>query len=136
MLDKLSKEIDFQQRALNLRAYRAEVIASNVANADTPNYKAVDFDFKQALLAGQDSQRRLQMAQSDARHFGTVSGQNDGRSAQLQFRNSVQPSLDGNTVDMDVERAAFTDNSLKYQATLTFLSKKLSGLNEAIRGGQ
>lgn len=135
MLDKIAKEFDFQQRALGLRAYRAEVISSNVANADTPNYKSVDFDFKQALLAGQQGQKRLQMAHSDAHHFASASGR-AGNSATLQFRNAVQPSLDGNTVDMDVERSAFTDNALKYQSTLTFLSKKISGLSEAIRGGQ
>jgi len=135
MLDKIAKEFDFQQRALDLRAYRAEVISSNVANADTPNYKAVDFDFKQALLAGEQNQRRLQMARSDGHHFASVSGQGS-RGAALQFRQAVQPSLDGNTVDMDVERGAFTDNALKYQSTLTFLSKKIGSLNDAIRGGQ
>jgi flagellar basal-body rod protein FlgB len=133
MLDKLAKEFDFQQRAMDLRAYRAEVLSSNIANADTPNYKAVDFDFRQALQAGQQEQQRLQMARSDARHFESADGQ--APQAKLQYRQAVQPSLDGNTVDMDVERGAFTDNALKYEATLTFLNKHLSLLNTAITSG-
>lgn len=133
MLDKLAKEFDFQQRAMDLRAYRAEVLSSNIANADTPNYKAVDFDFRQALQAGQQEQQRLQLVRSDARHFESADSQT--LQAKLQYRQAVQPSLDGNTVDMDVERGAFTDNALKYEATLTFLNKHLSLLNTAITSG-
>lgn len=135
MLDKISKEFDFQQRALNLRAYRAEVIASNVANAETPNYKAVDFDFRQALQSAMTGQNGLSLNTTDARHMTGGAGGN-AHGAQLQYRNAVQQSLDGNTVDMDVERSAFADNALQYQSTLTFLSKRISSLNSAITGGQ
>jgi len=135
MLDKIGKEFDFQQRALNLRAYRQEVIASNIANADTPNYKAVDLDFKQALQSAQDGQGKLAMTVTDDRHLAGNASASAGKPA-VQYRNAVQQSLDGNTVDMDVERAAFADNALQYQSTLTFLTKRISMLNSAISGGQ
>lgn len=133
MLDKIAKEFNFQQRALDLRAYRAEVISSNVANADTPNYKAVDFDFAKALQAGVAGQQKLQLERSDARHLNAAGS--GGQSIDLQYRHAVQPSLDGNTVDMDVERGAFTDNALKYESTLTFLGRQFSTLNTAITSG-
>ena len=135
MLDKIGKEFDFQQRALNLRAYRQEVIASNIANADTPNYKAVDLDFKQALQSAQDGQGKLAMTVTDDRHLEGNASASASKPA-VQYRNAVQQSLDGNTVDMDVERAAFADNALQYQSTLTFLTKRISMLNSAISGGQ
>ncbi|KMN34927.1 MULTISPECIES: flagellar basal body rod protein FlgB [Chromobacterium] len=133
MLDKIAKHFDFQQRALNLRAYRTEVLASNIANDETPNYKAVDFDFGKALQAQTDAQGRLAMNLTDAHHLAGASGGN-GNGAALQYRAAVQPSVDGNTVDMDVERAAFADNAVRFQSTLTFLSKRISGLSSAIQG--
>jgi flagellar basal-body rod protein FlgB len=133
MLDKIAKEFSFQQRALDLRAYRAEVLSSNIANADTPNYKAVDFDFSKALQAGIDGQQKLQLARSDTRHLNAVGS--GGQGIDLQYRHAVQPSLDGNTVDMDVERGNFADNALKYESTLTFLNKQIGTLNTAITSG-
>ncbi|OQS45162.1 flagellar basal body rod protein FlgB [Chromobacterium violaceum] len=132
MLDKIAHYFDFQQRALNLQAYRAEVIGSNVANAETPYYKAVDFDFKSALQAQVDKQGQLGLALTDARHIANQTG--GGAVVQLKYRSAVQPSLDGNTVDMDIERGAFADNALQYQSTLAFLNKKISGLSSAIQG--
>ncbi|UTH73847.1 flagellar basal body rod protein FlgB [Chromobacterium sp. IIBBL 290-4] len=132
MLDKIAHYFDFQQRALNLQAYRAEVIGSNVANAETPYYKAVDFDFKAALQAQQDKQGRLQLATTDEHHLASQAG--GAEAVPLMYRSAVQPSLDGNTVDMNVERGAFADNALQYQSTLTFLTKRISGLNTAIQG--
>ncbi|OWY37488.1 flagellar basal body rod protein FlgB [Xenophilus sp. AP218F] len=132
MLDKIAHYFDFQQRALNLQAYRAEVIGSNIANAETPNYKAVDFDFRQALLQQQENQGRLSLAVTNPQHIASVAGGH--ADAQLQYRNALQPSLDGNTVDMNVERGAFADNALRYQTTLTFLTKRISGLSNAIQG--
>lgn len=132
MLDKIAHYFDFQQRALDLQAYRAEVIGSNIANAETPYYKAVDFDFKAALQAQTEKQNRLALAVTDARHIEGAAAQ--GGATPLQYRSAVQPSLDGNTVDMDVERGAFADNALQYQTTLTFLNKRISGLNAAIQG--
>ncbi|RXZ44229.1 flagellar basal body rod protein FlgB [Crenobacter cavernae] len=135
MLDKIAKHFDFQQRALDLRAYRAEVIASNIANADTPYYKAMDFDFGAAMKSVEDGQGKLALAATDARHLASGAGL-AMNGADLQYRGAVQPSLDGNTVDMDVERGAFADNAMKYQSTLTFLNRRISSLNDAIKGGQ
>lgn len=135
MLDKIAHYFDFQQQALNLRAKRAEVIAGNIANADTPNYKAVDIDFASALQSAQGNQSRLDMTVTDPGHIGGNAAA-PSAGAELKYRSAVQRSLDGNTVDMDVERAAFTDNAMQYQATLTFLNRRISGLNDAIKGGQ
>lgn len=135
MLNKMSQQLDFLQSSLNLRAKRAEVIASNIANADTPGYKAVDFDFAQALQAQTAGQGgSLQMSQTDGRHMSAQAL--PGTGGQLQYRSAVQRSIDGNSVDMDIERSAFTDNALKYQSTLTFLSKRIGNLMDAIKGGQ
>lgn len=137
MLDKIAKAFDFQQRALSLQAYRSEVLASNIANADTPYYKAMDIDFRSAMMAADEGQKSLALARTDARHFATAdgSGKRDFASS-LQYRNAVQRSLDGNTVDMDVERGAFAENAMKYQTTLTFLNKRINSLADAIKGGQ
>lgn len=135
MLDKIAKHFEFQQKSLNLRAYRAEVLAGNIANADTPYYKAVDFDFASALRGQMAAQGRMGLEQTDPRHLGGSQGASGGKPG-LAYRQAVQRSLDGNTVDMDVERAAFTDNALRYQSTLTFLNKRISGLADAIKGGQ
>ena len=136
MLDKIAHYFDFQQQALNLRAKRAEVIAGNIANADTPNYKAVDIDFASALQSAQGNQSRLAMTVTDSAHIAAQSAPGGSTGAELKYRSAVQRSLDGNTVDMDVERAAFTDNAMQYQSTLTFLNRRISGLNDAIKGGQ
>ncbi|WP_024302271.1 flagellar basal body rod protein FlgB [Pseudogulbenkiania sp. MAI-1] len=136
MLDKIAHYFDFQQQALNLRAKRAEVIASNIANADTPNYKAVDIDFAAALQSAQGNPSRLAMTVTDPAHIASQPATGGSVGAELKYRSAVQRSLDGNTVDMDVERAAFTDNAMQYQSTLTFLNRRISGLNDAIKGGQ
>ena len=139
MLDKISNHLNFFQDSLSLRAKKAEVIASNIANADTPMYKAVDFDFGQALrsqVAARNGEQGngLSLDTTNPNHL-TARGLGDNGGG-LQYRSTVQPSLDGNTVDMDIERAAFTDNAMKYQSTLTFLSRRISGLMEVIKGGQ
>lgn len=136
MLDKISDHLNFFQQSLGLRAKKVEVIASNIANADTPGYKAVDFDFGKALQGQlRTSQSGLALATSNERHLA-AQGHASVDEGGLQYRSAVQPSLDGNTVDMDVERAAFTDNAMKYQSTLTFLNRRISGLMDAIKGGQ
>lgn len=134
MLNKIDKEIAFVQSALNLRARRQEVLASNLANADTPNYKARDLDFAAALrdamgaaggLGGPLALRRTHGAHLDGSGAGTR------LDAAIRYRSAVQPSLDGNTVDLDVERAHFADNALHYQFLLdraagTFNTLKLA----------
>jgi flagellar basal-body rod protein FlgB len=116
--------------ALKLRANRAGLLAANIANADTPNYKARDIDFKHALKqAGTNSS---DMVTTNARHINSAGTSKMG--AEILYRAPNQPSLDGNTVDLQTERAAFMENSMMYQASLRFLNGKISGLMTAIRG--
>ncbi|MDP2432475.1 MAG: flagellar basal body rod protein FlgB [Pseudomonadota bacterium] len=132
MLSKIDNELTFVQSALNLRARRQEVLSSNIANSDTPNYKARDMDFAAALKSAMGAAGGpLQLARTEARHIaaGGVSGMVDGH---LKYRSSVQPSLDGNTVDMDVERAHFTENSLHYQFLLDRAAGQFKTLGMAI----
>ncbi|MEJ2590471.1 MAG: flagellar basal body rod protein FlgB [Candidatus Thiodiazotropha sp.] len=118
------------ERALLLRSQRAEVIAANLANADTPGYKARDFDFKSMLAGEMTPSSRVQT--TDSRHIqpdqGVVSP------AELLYRTPMQPSLDGNTVDTELEHNAFSANAIEYQATLSFLNDKISGIRKALRG--
>lgn len=134
MLSSLDKYFAFNEAALKLRATRQEVIASNIANADTPGYKARDFDFAQALGSAMTAQRGgtgMGMAQTDARH---LAGKRHGTlEADLLYRNDVQPSIDGNTVDMNIEMSNFTDNAIRYQASLTFLQKRIEGMRTALQ---
>lgn len=117
--------------ALSLRARRSEVLASNLANADTPHFKARDFDFQAALATAQGEQAGLRT--THAKHIAFDS-QTSVQGASLQYRVPQQASLDGNTVDNQVEQAAFTENAVQYQATLTFLSGRIKGLLTAIKG--
>ena len=135
MLDKIANDFNFSQKALGLRAYRTEVLAGNMANAETPYYKAVDFDFASAMRASLSgsSGKDLALNATDARHFSTNPAGGAG-SAALQYRDAVQPSVDGNTVDMDVERGAFMDNALQYQSTLSFMNNRIATLKSAIAG--
>lgn len=135
MIDKLSDALSFQQEALNLRHQRQQVLASNIANADTPNYKARDFDFSSELSRVMKEGRGggdLTLARTSERHIGG-SGTGGAGAVDLKYRVPDQPSLDGNTVDMDRERAQFTDNSVRYQATLTMLNSRIQGLKSAMQ---
>lgn len=125
-------------QALQLSAKRAEVLARNIANAETPQYKAQDLDFKAALdlaLKG-GSQRSVAGANlltTHANHL-SVDGQRVDPSWRLQERRDVLPSLDGNTVDLQREQAAFAENAVRYQASLNFISSQMRGLMTAITG--
>ncbi|WP_435628378.1 flagellar basal body rod protein FlgB [Candidatus Ferrigenium straubiae] len=134
MVDRLDDMLRFQQTALSLRAARQELLASNIANADTPNYKARDIDFASALrnaLAGTSTE--LPVVQTSPMHLeGRAGGAIMG--APVMYRKPVQPSADGNTVDMDVERAQFTDNALRYEAGVRFVSEQLKATLAAIQG--
>jgi len=117
--------------ALKVRSQRAELLASNLANIDTPNYKARDIDFKSALkLANTDMSSGLQTSHNN--HMKPINDRFS--SSAVQFRASLQDSLDGNTVDEQVEQAQFMQNSVHYQASLNFLGGKFKGLLTAIRG--
>ncbi len=127
---KLGSAFGIHEQALKMRSYRAELLASNMANADTPGYKARDIDFKQAMGAA-----TLQQPQMKTTHQNHISSATSGLSpAHLRYRIPTQPSLDGNTVDMQVEKSAFAANALEYEASLGFLNGKIKGLKKAIRG--
>ncbi len=118
------------ETALKLRANRAELLAGNIANADTPNYKARDIDFKQTLQLA--AAKSSDLVTTNSRHIDSSGNSKSG--AEIMYRIPSQPSLDGNTVDLQTERSAFLENSMMYQASLRFLNGKISGLYTAIRG--
>jgi flagellar basal-body rod protein FlgB len=129
--------IEFQSQALLLQAERGRVLASNIANADTPNYKARDFDFQQALQAathGQAASAPLPMtpARTNAAHLGLAGS--GTLTPPLLYRAPLQSAVDGNTVDLDVERANFAENSVRYEATLRFLNGQIKQMMTAING--
>ena len=135
MIDRIDALLQVKRTALNARDYRQELLASNIANADTPNFKARDIDFKGALkgaLAGR-AEGSLALARTSARHMGTESDQPLG--VAVKYRTEFQPNADGNTVNMDVERAAFADNSVQMEALLTFIRSDLSTLQAAMQSG-
>lgn len=118
-------------RNLQLYSKRSEVLASNLANADTPGYKAKDIDFRSAL--GAAGGQNLEMKTTNAGHLGGPTS-TEGLNQELLYRVPVQPSLDGNTVDSQIEQGEFTQNAMRYQSTLTFLNGRFQGLKLAIKG--
>ncbi|PPC78470.1 flagellar basal body rod protein FlgB [Pokkaliibacter plantistimulans] len=120
--------------ALLYRAKRAEVLANNLANADTPNFKARDLDFSAFLDRANEAASSVTLRQTNAMHFaGEAGAMTDD---QLLYRVPVQPAVDGNTVDPEVEKSNFMENAMDYQASFMFLNKKFVGLSNAIKGGQ
>jgi flagellar basal-body rod protein FlgB len=135
MIDKLNDALYFQQHALNLRQQRQQVLATNIANAATPNYKARDFDFAQVLkqqVAGVERPQGFELRTTAPRHLHAEYRPAPLDSA-LEYRAVLQPAIDGNTVDMDVERAHFADNTMHYQASLSLLNTTLTGLRTAMQ---
>lgn len=127
---KLDDAFGIHEQALKLRARRAEVLAGNIANADTPGYKARDFDFKQVLKQQVEQSPRLQVTNSH--HIQTDNG--IVPAGTMGYRTPTQPSLDGNTVDSQREHSAYAANALEYQASLRFLSGNIQKLKMAIKG--
>ena len=127
-MKSISNHIQTHADALNLRAKRNEILASNIVNAATPNFKARDFDFNKALQARMDIGP---VNVSNERHFKFFTGTGDEAA---QFRQSINPSLDGNTVELHVEQMQFSENVMRYQTSLEFLNRKFSGLVSAIKG--
>ena len=125
-MTKLDELFRFSQNALNLHAYRQQLIASNIANADTPGYKARDVDFAAALKNAAEAQGKPQLP---ARQ-----GEGAPLGAEVLYRSAVQRSLDGNTVDMDIERAQFADNAVRYEAQLMFINSRIRSMLAAIQG--
>ena len=135
MLNRLDDMLNFHTQALRIRDQRQQVLASNIANADTPNYKARDLDFKAALqgaLQGTGTPGGVAVATTAPGHLAGNPGVMAG--AGLLYRNPPQGSVDGNTVDMDTERAAFADNAVHYEFNLTRLSQQIKGLLAVIQG--
>ena len=119
------------ENALLLHGQRLSVIANNLANADTPNFKARDIDFA-AVLGGATGATSLPVAVTDAAHFSlNLDPVSDG---DLQYRSPYQAALDGNTVETPVEQAAFSETNVRYQASLTFINNQISLLQFAIAG--
>lgn len=117
-------------KMLEFRSARASVLANNIANADTPNYKARDMTFDSMF---NKEQNKLYLAADNERHIGGVSEFNNGDDG-LLYRNPSQPSLDGNTVDMQREQAEYAKNSLQFDTSFMFLDRKISGMKKALTG--
>lgn len=136
MLDKLDESFRFQQEALNLRAQRQEILAGNIANADTPGYQARDINFTaeltKAIEQGRASGGSLALSVTSERHLQNQT--TSASSLDLLYRVPDQPAMDGNTVDMDRERTNFADNSLRYQTDLTVLGGQIKGMSAVLEG--
>ncbi len=132
----LDSHIGLHADALRLRSQRAELLARNLANADTPGFQARDIDFKAALASVQQEGGASSLATTRSGHLGAGGAGIDAGlpDSALMYRVPVAPSADGNTVDVQLEQAAFAENAVKYQATLQFVNSKLRGLMTAITG--
>ncbi|MEM9435487.1 MAG: flagellar basal body rod protein FlgB [Pseudomonadota bacterium] len=113
--------------ALSLREQRGGILASNIANAATPGFKARDVNF-QAMMAARTGEGPMNM--TDARHFATGTP----GAVEIGYRQPVNVALDGNTVELAVEQMEFAENSLRYQTSLTLLNRRISGVMNAMRG--
>ena len=133
MTQPLDNYLGISPQALELSARRSEILAANMANADTPNYKAQDIDFKAALAASGSTSSSLPMVTTHAAHI-PLNQPGDALTAQLKYRVPNAPSLDGNTVDEQMEQANFAENAVRYQASLTFINAKFRNLMTAITG--
>lgn len=130
MDDFLNRALGVHAQALDARSRRAEVLASNLANVDTPQYKARDMDFEAALAKASQSQGSLRT--TDARHLQPGGAAPQGEPESVKYRVPLHSSPDGNTVNADVEKAQFTENAMRYQASLVFLTRKFAGLKSAL----
>jgi flagellar basal-body rod protein FlgB len=131
----LDSYLGVSQKALQVYGQRTSVLANNIANADTPNFKAQEVDFRSVLGAASgtsSTQQPLALSGTNTAHLHTAASAAD--SAGTKYRVPLAPSLDGNTVDVQQEQAAFADNTVRYQAALTFLSDKFKSLMTAITG--
>jgi len=135
MLNRLDDMLNFNTQALRIREQRQQVLASNIANADTPNYKARDLDFKTALqsaLQGTSATDGTALATTAPGHLAGNPGV--AAEAGLLYRTPAQGSVDGNTVNMDAERAAFADNAVHYEFNLTRITQQIKTMMAAIQG--
>ncbi|MCX5590548.1 flagellar basal body rod protein FlgB [Alcaligenes endophyticus] len=134
MIDRISADLQFYQTALSVRQERQEILASNIANADTPHYKARDLDFSTAMKHALNERKRLadtSLTLTSAQHIPAQA--HSPAPTQLLYRVPVQASMDGNTVEMDVERMQFADNTMHYQSSINILSQRIKGLMAALQ---
>jgi flagellar basal-body rod protein FlgB len=127
----LDQHLSVLSQAMNMRTQRHQVLASNIANADTPGYKARDFSFESAMqnaMAG-GAKSGVALARTDSGHIGAGSG---SARAAIQYRQETQSAVDGNTVDMDVERTQIAENALQYQILTQLISEKFKGVRSAL----
>lgn len=139
MLNKLDAALSFHQNALRVRSQRQEIIAANIANADTPNYKARDIDFKSAMqqALGQNAQAGSTgngLSKTSDLHINATPSNSAAGPNEPLFRPIIQGSVDGNSVDMDVERNQFVDNGLRYEASLNMINGQIKKMLTAIQG--
>ena len=127
----IDKAFSVHDDALMLRSRRTSIIASNIANADTPNYKAKDMDFGLMMKKAETGDHQFAMKTTNSHH---LNHHKPLQTSTIMYRNTLNPSLDGNTVDMHVEQAKFSENAVKYQSSFTFLNGKINSLMLAIRG--
>ena len=128
-MDAVDKLFGISPAVLSLRSQRFELISANLANADTPGYKAMDIDFGQALSEVQRQREGWGSESTRTRHFSS-----EGVGMEPMYRVPVQPSMDGNTVETEHEHSAFMDNAIRYQASLGFLDSRVKSIIAALRG--
>ena len=134
MLQQMTARLDFHSQSLLLRSQRQQVLASNIANADTPGFVARDFDFTAALQKATGSAATASLpALTDAGHM-RLGGRGVGGATNMAYAVQTQPSQDGNSVDLDRERANFVDNSIRYESTLRFINGNVKTMLSAITG--
>lgn len=126
MFDRIDDQLRIHRAALGALTYRQELLASNIANADTPHFKARDIDFKGALESALTGRRTGSLASTSSRYL--LQGAEPSFAEAARFRTEFQPSIDGNTVNMDIERSAFAENALRLEAALTFIRGEFKDL--------
>ncbi|HCY17561.1 MAG: flagellar basal-body rod protein FlgB [Curvibacter sp. GWA2_64_110] len=140
MFAQMTDSLDFHSKALVVRAERQRVIASNIANADTPGYIARDVNFRETMAAatgssGLPTTARMSSGTSNSRHIPLASSTGElGGSSSLAYAPQTQPSMDGNSVDLDRERSNFVDNAVRYESTLRFINGHAKTILSAIQG--
>lgn len=127
-MNMIDRALGVHAQALGVRSKRLEVIAQNIANADTPQFKARDIDFRSVMARAEPGDLKA----THARHFPTSEA--DGGGDGLMYRNPFNASFDGNTVELNVEHAHYGKAAADYQATLNFLENRVSGMRKALRG--
>jgi len=131
MQTRLDKEIGFMEQGLRIRAQRQQVLATNIANADTPNYKAKDIDFNQAMKSAlSNTGNNAGMSVTNSKHIDSSSNV----LSQVTERTAKQNSADGNTVDMDVEQSQFAENALQYETLVSMINGTFKNINSVMQG--